>query len=97
LPADDHRRNDPRFQELQLSVNLDLVEQLKEIAERQGRTVSQLALAWTLRRPEVTAAIVGTRHPSQLEETLAAGDWILEPAEIAVIEDLLQQRQGRLR
>lgn len=97
LPADDHRRNDPRFQEPQLSANLDLVQQLKAIAERHGKTVLQLALAWTLRRPEITAAIVGTRAPSQLRETITAGEWMLGMPEIDAIEDLLQQRRERLR
>ncbi len=69
LPPDDHRRSDPQFNEPLLSINLELVEKLKPIAEKHGRTLAQLAIAWVLRRPEVTAAIVGTRRPSQIEET----------------------------
>jgi len=39
--------------------------------------VTQLAIAWVLRRPEVTAAIVDAWHPIQIEETVATGDWVL--------------------
>ncbi|MCS7057245.1 MAG: aldo/keto reductase [Thermoflexales bacterium] len=90
LPDDDHRKQfDERFKEPQLSRNLALVEQLKPIAHRSGHTVAQLAVAWVLRRPEVTSAIVGARKPSQIEETVAAGDWNLSPQEIAEIDALL--------
>ena len=92
LPNDDHRRRDPRFHEPELSANLRLVEDLRSIAEKSGRTVAQLAIAWVLRRPEVTAAIVGARRPSQIEETVVAGDWVLSKEHIAAIEALLDSR-----
>lgn len=75
-----------------MSKNLALVEKLKPIAHRSGHAVAQLAIAWVLRRPEVTSAIVGARRPSQIEETAAAGDWKLTPEEIAQIEALLAGR-----
>ncbi len=93
LPEDDHRRRDPRFQEPELSANLKLVEHLRSIAEKSGRTVAQLAIAWVLRRPEVTAAIVGARRPSQIEETVVAGDWMLSKEDIAAIDVLLEKSQ----
>ncbi len=90
LPDSDFRkRHDPHFQEPALSANLELVEGLRPIAARNGRSVAQLAIAWVLRRPEVTAAIVGARRPSQIEETVAAGDWELSPEDAAEIEGLL--------
>ncbi len=95
LPEDDHRRTDPRFQEPALSANLELVENLRSIAEKSSRTVAQLAIAWVLRRPEVTAAIVGTRCPSQIEETVVAGEWVLSKEDIAAIELLLDKRRSR--
>ncbi|MFQ5814623.1 MAG: aldo/keto reductase, partial [Anaerolineae bacterium] len=61
LPKDDHRREDPHFQEPELTANLKLVEGLRSIAKKSGRTLAQLAIAWVLRRSEVTAAIVGAR------------------------------------
>ncbi len=93
LPEDDHRRRDPRFHEPELSANLELVEGLRPIAEKSGRTVAQLALAWVLRRPEVTAAIVGARRPVQIEETVVAGDWEISKKDVAAIEALLEKRQ----
>ncbi|MBE0477947.1 aldo/keto reductase [Candidatus Aerophobetes bacterium] len=92
LPADDHRRQDRRFQEPELSANLKFVEALRPIAEKNGRTLAQLAIAWVLRRAKVTAAIVGARDPSQIEETVQAGDWILSAEDIAAIDRLLEGR-----
>lgn len=89
LASDDHRRNDPQFNEPKLSSNLELVEQLKKLAVAHGKTVAQLAIAWTLRRPEVTAAIVGARRPEQVDELVGAGDWQLESSDIQAIESLL--------
>jgi len=96
LPEDDHRRRDPRFQEPELSANLELVEGLRPIAEKSGRTVAQLAIAWVLRRSEVTAAIVGARRPAQIEETVVAGDWEISKKDVAAIEALLERRQKAL-
>lgn len=93
LPDDDWRKKySGHLQEPELSANLALVEGLKAIAARYGRTVSQLAIAWTLRRPEVTAAIVGARRPEQIEQTAPAADWVLPPEVLAEIDDLLARR-----
>jgi aryl-alcohol dehydrogenase-like predicted oxidoreductase len=89
LPEDDHRRRDPNFQEPRFSANLKLVENLTQFARQRGRTAAELAIAWVLRRPEVTAAIVGARRPSQIEEVARAADWVLEPAEVQAINALL--------
>ena len=91
LPEGDHRRRDPDFQEPRLSANLALVDSLRAIAEERGRTVAQLAIAWVLRRPEVTAAIVGARRPSQIEETVAAGEWALSQEDMVAIEVLVDR------
>jgi aryl-alcohol dehydrogenase-like predicted oxidoreductase len=96
LPDDDWRKRNPRFRDPELSANLALVEGLRPIAERAGKTVAQLALAWVLRRPEVTAAIVGARRPAQIEETVAASDWDLSAEEIAAIDALLAARERAL-
>ena len=62
LPQDDWRRSHPDFTEPNLSRNLELVDLLREIAKRHNRTVGEVAIAWTLRNPAVTAAIVGARE-----------------------------------
>lgn len=94
LPANDHRRNDPRFIEPQLSANLAIVDRLRPIAQKHGRTVGQLAIAWVLRRPEVTSAIVGGRNAAQVEETAQAGDFVLPAEDIAEIEKILAEQTG---
>jgi aryl-alcohol dehydrogenase-like predicted oxidoreductase len=94
---DDHRRNDPQFQEPELSVNLELVEKLREIAARYGKTPAQLAVAWVLRRPEVTSAIVGIRRPSQIEEIVPAADFDISQEDLELIEKLLAEREAKLR
>jgi aryl-alcohol dehydrogenase-like predicted oxidoreductase len=86
VAPDDWRRNNPLFQEPKLSENLAFVERLWPIAERHGRTVGQLAIAWTLANPAVTGAIVGARRPAQVEENVAAMGWTLTDAELAEIE-----------
>ncbi|MCS7259189.1 MAG: aldo/keto reductase [Anaerolineae bacterium] len=96
MPEDDHRKRYAPFQEPQLSVNLRLVEQLRPIAERNGKTLAQLALAWVLRRPEVTGAIAGARRPDQVSELVGASGWQLSDADLKEIEALLAQRQETL-
>ena len=96
LDENDHRSRDPKFKEPLLQINLELVEGLRPIAEQAGHSVAQLAIAWTLRRSEVTSAIVGVRKPSQIEGTAAAGDWELSPHEIQAIDELLEKREETL-
>jgi aryl-alcohol dehydrogenase-like predicted oxidoreductase len=86
MPQDDHRRRRPHFQEPLLARNLALVELLREIGASHGRTPGEVAIAWTLRRPEVSAAIVGLRNAEQLEGVRGAMGFRLSPEEIARIE-----------
>ena len=72
LPRDDWRRRDPRFRPPLLPKILDFVRDLMHIAQAHGWTVAELAVAWTLRLPEVTAAIVGARRPSQIATSARA-------------------------
>jgi len=85
MPADDFRQRTPNFQEPLLSRNLALVELLRAIGARHGRTPGEVAIAWTLRRPEVTAAIVGLRSPAQLEGVKGAATFRLSAEELAEI------------
>jgi aryl-alcohol dehydrogenase-like predicted oxidoreductase len=86
LPAEDWRSRNPEFQEPKLSQNLALVDRLRRVAKRHGRTPGEVAIAWTLRQPAVTGAIVGARRPDQLDGIIGAGDFQLIPDEIAEIE-----------
>jgi aryl-alcohol dehydrogenase-like predicted oxidoreductase len=90
LPANDHRRADPQFNEPLLSRNIALNAGLRVIATRLGTTPAELAIAWVLRQPRVTSAIVGARKPGQFTETIGGGRLTLTPAVIAEIEGLLK-------
>jgi aryl-alcohol dehydrogenase-like predicted oxidoreductase len=85
MPPDDFRQRTPNFQEPLLTRNLELVERLRAIGSRHGRTPGEVAIAWALRRPEVTAAIVGLRSADQLPGVIGAADFRLSPAEIEEI------------
>ena len=72
LPADDYRRNSPRFQGENFQKNLDLVRRVEEIAHEKGCTASQLALAWVLAQGSDIVPIPGTKRRKFLEENVAA-------------------------
>jgi aryl-alcohol dehydrogenase-like predicted oxidoreductase len=91
LPSDDWRRNNPDFQEPRLSKNLELVELLRAIGEVHGRSPAEVAIAWTLRHPAVTAAIVGGRRPDQVDGVIGAAEFRLSEDEIEEIETALQK------
>ncbi|MGC2764173.1 MAG: aldo/keto reductase [Candidatus Acidiferrum sp.] len=86
LPADDFRSRNPEFKEPKLSQNLELVEKLGEIGARYGRRPGEVAIAWTLRNPRITGAIVGARNAKQVEGVMRAGSFHLNGEEIAEIE-----------
>jgi aryl-alcohol dehydrogenase-like predicted oxidoreductase len=90
LPADDVRHIDPNFKAPLVEKNFKIIDQLKTIAKRNGITISQLAIGWTLRRPEVTAAIVGARRAGQIGQTAPAGDIMLSADDIAEIWKILK-------
>ena len=84
--ADDWRRNNREFQEPRLSVNLELVELLKRIGAPHGRSAGEVAIAWTLRHPAVTGAIVGGRNAAQVEGIVGAAEFRLSAEDIGAIE-----------
>jgi aryl-alcohol dehydrogenase-like predicted oxidoreductase len=86
LPEDDFRKRVAAFQEPLLTRNLALAELLKTIGARHGRGAGEVAIAWTLRHPAVTAAIVGMRSAEQTKGVLGALEFRLSDAEIAEIE-----------
>jgi aryl-alcohol dehydrogenase-like predicted oxidoreductase len=91
LPKDDWRHSDPEFREPKLSRNLELVERLREIARRHGRSPGEVAIAWTLRHPAVTGAIVGARNARQAGGVMLAGNLRLSDKEINEIEELSEE------
>lgn len=91
FPPDDWRRRNANFQEPALSRNLQLVEILREIGKAHGRTPGEVAIAWTLNNPAVTAAIVGVRNPKQVQGVIGAGEFRLNREELDRIEEALKQ------
>ncbi len=97
LDKNDHRLREPYFQEPDLGVHLAFVDRLRPIAEKNGKPLAVLAVAWVLRRPEVTAAIVGARRPSQIEETAGASDWMLGQEDIFEIDAIIEEWDKELK
>jgi aryl-alcohol dehydrogenase-like predicted oxidoreductase len=95
LPEDDFRRRTPNFQEPLLSRNLELAELLRAIGQRHGRAPGEVAIAWVLRRPEVTAAIVGMRSAKQVDGVIGAAEFRLSTEEIGEIESFLGRKQAQ--
>jgi aryl-alcohol dehydrogenase-like predicted oxidoreductase len=91
LPQDDWRRNNSDFTEPNLTRNLELVDRLREIAKRHNRAVGEVAIAWTLRHPAVSGAIVGARNAKQADGVMRAGDLRLNDKAVGEIEEFLAE------
>jgi aryl-alcohol dehydrogenase-like predicted oxidoreductase len=77
--------------------NVRLVNRLRdEVARPKGLTVAQLALAWVVRNPSVTTAMVGARVPAEIEENVGAARVSLSDADVAEIERIMDQAAGRV-
>ncbi len=90
LPHNDWRSNNPNFEDPKLSSNLELVERLMPIAERHGTNAPSVAVAWALAVDGVTAAIVGARRPSQVDDWIGASDLELTEDDIAEIAGAIE-------
>jgi len=86
LPDNDWRSRSEAFQEPELSRNLDLVERLRAVGARHGCSPGEVAIAWVLLQPVVTAAIVGARNAEQVDGVIGALDCRLSPEDVAEIE-----------
>ena len=86
LPNDDWRKQHPDFREPRLTAHLALVERLREVGRRHNCSPGAVAIAWTLRNPAVTGAIVGARKPKQVEDVVAAAEIQLTESDVAEIE-----------
>ncbi|MCS1410963.1 MAG: General stress protein 69 [Verrucomicrobia subdivision 3 bacterium] len=95
LPETDWRKRSPFFNEPQLSINLETIDQLRPIAAKNGLAMAQLALAWILREPVMTAAIVGARRPGQIAETVKACGVFLSEEDLTAVGTILQERERR--
>jgi aryl-alcohol dehydrogenase-like predicted oxidoreductase len=103
LPDNDwrkHKKDHPVVSPLQseegMEAFLNFQEGLRSIALEHGRTIGQLAVAWALRREEVTSAIVGARRPGQIVETVRAAEKKLTEEEAAAVAKCLNQFEERM-
>ncbi len=94
LPPDDWRRKNVEFAEPKLSRNMRLVELLRTIGREHGVTPGVVAVAWTLRNPAITAAIVGGRSAAQVEESAAALSFRLTDGEYGKIGEFLAANEA---
>lgn len=85
LPDDDWRKRDAEFREPNLARNLALVSALEAVAERRRTSTPAVAIAWTLRWPGVSGAIVGARSPRQVDGWITAGATELTAGEMEEI------------
>lgn len=99
LAADDWRRKQSHhmFKEPVFSRVLDLVDGLRPIAERYGKSVSQLAIAWVLMHPAVTAAIVGARKVEQAQHNAGGAGWKISPEDMAAIQRIYEETVGAVQ
>jgi aryl-alcohol dehydrogenase-like predicted oxidoreductase len=92
LPEDDWRKRSPNFQEPLLSRNLRLVEILRAIGKRRNATPGEVAIAWTLRNPAVTGAIIGVRNAEQVSGIAGAADVNLSAEDVLEIKHVLTRQ-----
>jgi len=93
LPADDWRRRGPEFNEPNLTRNLALVERLRAVGKRHGRSPGEVAIAWSLRNATVTGAIVGARTAAQAEGVMRAAELVLSEEDLVDIEGAREDRR----
>ncbi len=91
LPDDDWRKRNANFQPPKLERNLALAEVLREIGKQHGVEPGVVAIAWTLRNPAITAAIVGARRPDQVDGVIPAATFRLSDGEAQRIETWLAE------
>ncbi len=89
LPADDLRRNMPRFQGENFRKNLELVKEIEGMAAAKGCTPSQLALAWVLAQGDDIVPIPGTKRVKYLDDNLGAVNIDLTGNDLAEIDAIL--------
>ncbi len=88
LEANDFRRTNPRFEGENFAHNVQLAEQVRDVATEAGVTPAQVALAWLLAQGDDLAPIPGTKRVSRLEENAGADDVVLTPKQLKTLTDL---------
>jgi aryl-alcohol dehydrogenase-like predicted oxidoreductase len=95
LPKVDGRHRIPRFQPEAISANQAIVDRIRQLADRLGATVAQVAIAWVLAQGEHVGVIPGTKTRRYLEDNVKAGSLVLAPealAELAALPEAVGAR-----
>ena len=82
LPADDWRRNDPRYSEENFGANLSIVDAIRAVAERKGASLAQIALAWLIAQGEHVVPIPGFKRRATLEDSVKAAEIDLSASDL---------------
>ena len=90
-PTDWRITHSEKFREPKFSRGLRVVEAVRPIAAKYRKTVGQLAIAWVLMNSGVTGAIVGAKHPAQVEQNAEGGGWKIDPGDMAEIDGILRR------
>ncbi|MEO6623872.1 MAG: aldo/keto reductase, partial [Burkholderiaceae bacterium] len=88
-PAGTRGARSPYVQRYLTEANFDLLDKLRPMAEAQGRTLAELAIAWLLAQPQVSSVIAGATRPEQVEANAKAAEWVLTVEEVKAIRELL--------
>ena len=88
----DGRQKYPVFVGEQWDKTHDFLDCLRPIAAAAGRSLAELAIAWTIQRPGITSALCGAKRPAQIQETARAMTWQLSAGELAAIDAAIALR-----
>ena len=92
FPAGDSRQKYRMFHGEEWQKNLDLMDDLRRIAQSAGHTVAELVINWTITQPGITSALCGAKRPDQIRETAGAAGWKLSGEQLAQIDAALIKR-----
>lgn len=97
VSSDDWRAKNSMFNEPQLSRNLKFVDELRVLADKYGKSVGNMAVAWVLAQPGITSAIVGARTVQQIEENVQVDGVQLSNDDMVFIKNALNRHQFKLK
>jgi aryl-alcohol dehydrogenase-like predicted oxidoreductase len=92
-PADDFRRNDPRYQGDNFAANVAAAQVVRDVARQKDAKPGQIALAWILHKGQDFIPIPGTKRRTYLEENIAAGSIALDAAQMKALDEALSSEK----
>jgi aryl-alcohol dehydrogenase-like predicted oxidoreductase len=94
LPADDFRKNDPRYQGANFDANVRAAQAVRDLAAQKGATAGQVALAWLLHKGPDIVPIPGTKRRRYLEENVGAASLSLNASDMAALDAAMETVAG---